>query len=240
MATGDQNDMIRRLKAIIPDWFSSTVATPLLDGVLAAAGAALGHSFDLRTYAHAQIRIRTATDGWLDLIAYDYFGLAFRRRAEQSDESFRQGIIDEILRARGTRPGVIKALADLTGKEPFYFEPANATDTGGIGTGSMGWTMAGRWGSLAHPHQAFIRPYRPAGSSIPNIIGFGGGGGGYGTGAFMYASPQFVDAEVTDQDIYRAIERSKPAGTIMWTSVQSHPIENRLDEDFITDGSPAL
>ena len=104
----------------------------------------------------------------------------------------------------------------------------------------MAWSMAGRWGSLMLPHQAFIRPIRPAGSAIPYANGFGGGGGGYGVGAFMWSSPQFVDAEVTDQDIFDAIERSKPAGTIMWTSIQSDPIEDRLDDDFLTDGSLAL
>lgn len=234
------DDMIRRLKALIPDWFSSATVTPVLDGVLAAPAAAMKHALDLRNYAHNQIRITTATDGWLDLIAYDYFGLSFKRRRDQSDESFRQAIIDEILRVRGTRAGVIKAIRDLTGSTPFYFEPANPTDTGGIATGSMAWSMAGRWGSLMLPYQVLVRPYRPAGSAIPNVIGFGGSAGGYGTGAFMYSSPAFVDAEVTDQDIYNALERSKPAGTIMWTSIQSDPIEDRLDEDFVTDGSFAL
>lgn len=241
MATGDADDMLRRLKALVPDWFSSSTLTPVLDGVLAGVGAALGHAYDLRTYAHLQIRIKTATDGWLDLIAYDYFGLRFQRRVDQTDESFRVSILEEILRVRGTRAGVIKAITDLTGRVPFYFEPANPFDTGGIGVASsMGWSMAGRWGSLMLPHQAFVQPYRPMGSAIPNVNGLSGYLGGYGVGAGMWSSPTFVDAAVTDQDILDTIERTKPAGTILWTSIQANPVEDRLDDDFLTDGSFSL
>lgn len=233
-----EEEALRRGKSTLPpQWFGSA-ETPVLDGLMAGFASVSAHAHALLEFARRQTRILTAEAGFLDLIAFDFFGRRFRRKKQQSDEGFRQAIIDEIFRERATRRGVIRAVEALTGRACWFFEPANPRDTGGLGVAStMGWSTAGRWGSLKLPHQALCIPLRPAGSSIPNVNGFGGHLGGYGIGAVEWATPSFVRGEVTDADIYSVIDATKPAGTIIWTSIQSGSIEDQLDLNFLLDQS---
>ena len=70
---GDQNDFIARLKALLPrGWFAETA--PVLTGTLAGLSAALAQVYGLISYARLQTRIVTATDAFLDLISFDFFG----------------------------------------------------------------------------------------------------------------------------------------------------------------------
>lgn len=144
MATGDQNDMVARLRAALPSqWFPTTAAgapsaTPVLDGLLHGLAAAWAWLYGLIAYANLQARISTATDVWLDLISLDFFGHRFPRRAGEPDISFATRIKQEVIRPRATRAALTQALVDLTGHAPAIFEPANASDTGGYG--SLGMT----------------------------------------------------------------------------------------------------
>lgn len=132
MATGDQNDIFNRLKALLPPtWFDST--SPFLDGVLTACSQALAWCYSLYVYAKLQTRISTATDGWLDLAAYDYFGNNMQRAAGQSDDLFRNQMKINLFRERGTRQAIIDILEDMTGKTPYIFEPQRPMDTGAYG-----------------------------------------------------------------------------------------------------------
>lgn len=132
MATGDQNDIFNRLKALLPPtWFDST--SPFLDGVLTACSQALAWCYSLYVYAKLQTRISTATDGWLDLAAYDYFGNNMQRAAGQSDDLFRNQMKISLFRERGTRQAIIDILEDMTGKTPYIFEPQRPMDTGAYG-----------------------------------------------------------------------------------------------------------
>lgn len=129
--TGDQEDILKRLKAVLPPWFGTD--TPIMDAVLSGPAKAFSSIYTLVQYAILQTRIATATDGWLDIIARDFFALGFRRRKLEPDATYRSRILDEILRARSTREAVSKALFDLTGVEPDIFEPARIADTGALG-----------------------------------------------------------------------------------------------------------
>lgn len=234
MATGDENDMLARSRAILPRWFPDV--SPILDGLLAGQAAVSSFVWSLIEYAKKQTRITTATDGFLDMVAYDYFGLRFRRKAQEADVTFSARIKAEIIRPRATRASVKKVLLDTTGDDGYlYFEPANPTDTGGYGiAGHMGWSVSGRWGSLDLPHQAFIIPLRPPGQGIPNAQGYRLTAGeraigGLDQGSIQYGSMDQVYGPVTDLDIYAALESVKPAGTVLWTAIHTTPPESFLD-----------
>lgn len=219
--TGDQADFISRLKAVLPGgWFRDE--TPILDGVLAGISWALAAAYSLADYARKQCRIRTATDGFLDLIAYDYFGGNLPRKLQEPDEAYRVRILAALFPEKGTRRGLIRTLEILTGRTPWVFEPARPADTGGYSVGGMGYGVAGGYGSLALPHQAFVIAYRPTGQGIPNIAGYGVPQGAYNTPSQgMYANPSLIQGAVTDADIYAAIDAVKPAATTVWTQIQS-------------------
>jgi hypothetical protein len=58
-----------------------------------------------------------------------------------------------------------------------------------------------------------------------------------GSGALEYARLADVSGPVTDTDIYAALRSVKPAGTVIWTAIESHPPEAFLDENFRLDES---
>lgn len=227
MATGDQSDVLQRLKATLTRWFGDS--NPLLDALLQGLAWAGNFVYSLVSYAKLQTRIKTATDGWLDMIAADFFGASLVRAANQSDASFRARIIINLFRERGTRNSIIKVLQDLTGRTPLIFEPTRPADTGAYGTNSIGYGVAGGYGSMLLPYQGFVTAFRPTGSGVPNVGGYGlanygatnGGPGGYGIGQIEYASLSMVQGTVTDADIYAAIDSVHPEGTIAWTRISS-------------------
>jgi len=218
MATGDQADMLVRVKALLPRWFGD--ATPVLDGLLSGVAQVQAFVYGLVAYAGLQTRIKTASDGWLDVIAADFFGLALSRAAGQSDASLRSRIIVHLFRERATRAGMVKVLTDLTGAAPVMFEPQRPLDTGSYGGPMLGYGVAGGYGSLQMPYQALVLVSRPAGSGIPKVAGYGVSSGGYGMASQAeYASVGMVLGAVTDADIYAAIEATKPVGTVMWACI---------------------
>lgn len=220
MATGDQSDILQRLKATLPRWFGDS--TPILDALLQGLAWAGSFVYSLISYARLQTRIKTATDGWLDMIAADFFGSFLSRAANQSDASFRARIIINLFRERATRGGVIKVLQDLTGRTPLVFEPQRPMDTGAYSAPNSGYGMAGGYGSLLLPCQAFVTAFRPTGTGIPLVAGYGISTGGYGVASRAeLASMDMIQGAVTDADIYAAIDSVKPAGTTLWTRITS-------------------
>ena len=235
MATGDQADMVGRLRATLPSrWFANTQTgaatnTPYLDGILNGLAWGWAWFFSLFAYANLQSRIATATDIFLDIIALDFFAGRTARKQGELDTPFSARIQREIIRPRATRASITRALTDLTGRVPVVFEPANATDTGGIGfTGmtagtGLGIGLAGGVGSLALPFQGFVTAYRAVGGGIPGVMGVytgtGWAGGGIGVGAIEIASLSMSLGQITDADIYTAVASVLPAATICWTKI---------------------
>ena len=215
--------MVTRLRAVLPaGWFSEDA--PILNGVLNGLAASWAWLFQLLHYVKAQTRLATASDVWLDVIAQDFFGTRLTRRSGQSDEAFRTRIRQELLRERGTRNAVISVLQDLTNRPPAIFEPGLTSDTGGYGGvpdagGGIGYGAGGGWGSLDLPFQCFVTAYRPVGSGISFVSGWGDSDGGYGTGAIEYASLSMVQGRVTDADIYAALASVMPVATIAWACI---------------------
>lgn len=210
--------MFQRIKALIPNWFSDS--TPVLNALLQGFAYAKSFVYSLTIYASLQTRIKTATDGWLDMIAADFFGTSLQRKSNQSDASFRNQIIINMFRERGTRAAIIKVLTDLTGRAPAIFEPRRPADTGALGS-NLALGMAGGVGSLLLPYQAFVTAYRPLTVGIPYVPGLGTAPFGLGITAGGAVIPSFsqIQGAVTDADIYAAIDSVNPAGTIAWTRI---------------------
>lgn len=221
MAKGDQSDIVGRLKAVLPNgWF--TGSTPVLDAALNGIASALAQIYSLISYAKLQTRIASATDGFLDLISYDFFGLLLPRSSQEADTSFRARILAQLLLQKGTRFGVIRALQILTGRTPVIFEPGRPADTGAYNTNTLGYGVAGGYGSLALNCQAFVTAFRPMGSGIPNIAGYNSSSGGYNTPSrASYTTLSQVTGQVTDAAIFAAVDAAKMAGTIAWTQLSN-------------------
>ena len=223
--TGDIQDFVLRLRSVLPTrWFPDD--SPILGSVLTGLASCWSGIYDVLTYVKAQARISTATDAWLDVIAYDYFGPSGLRRNNQTDSAFRRHIQAELLRERGTRQALGSVLQDLTGRSPMIFEPANPMDTGGYGAvhgagGGLAYGSVGGWGSLNLPFQAFVTAYRPMGVGIATVSGWGGVTGGYCRGAIEYASLNMIVGQVTDQDVNRAMASVSPVAVICWTRISS-------------------
>ena len=225
MATGDSQDVAARLRTVLPPWFGDTPTSPLVGGVLAGLGTGHAAAYTLLQQVIQQTRIRTASGGFLDMIAWDFFNGRLVRKTAESDASLQARILAEIIRPRATRASVVRVLVDLTGRAPVIFEPTRPLDTGAYGVGAVtGYGVAGGYGSLSLPGQAFITAYRPATSGIPLVNGYGGPAGGYGLPSRMqYANLAMVQGSVTDADIYAAIDSVKPAGATLWTAISNAP-----------------
>lgn len=220
MATGDQSDFVTRVYSTLPKWFGDT--HPYLDALVNGLANSWAFIYSLYAYAKLQTRIKTATDGWLDLIAGDFFGTALSRQTNQSDASFRARIIINLFRERATRKGLIAVLQDLTGRTPTVFEPKRPLDTGAYSVSTSGYSLAGGYGSMLLPYQAFITAFRPASSGIPNVAGYGVSTGAYSTASQAeLASISMITGSVLDADIYAAIASTQPEASIIWTQIKS-------------------
>jgi hypothetical protein len=213
--------MLRRIKALLPyRWFPDT--TPILDALQSGPAWALSFIYSLIQYAKLQTRIATAADGFLDLIAFDFFGNNLPRKLQESDNSYRLRIVATLLREKVTRPAMIAVLTNLTGRTPIIFEPARPADTGAYSKSTSGYGVAGGYGSLMLPAQFFMTAFRPSGSGIPFVAGYGSPSAGYSTPSRgEWASLSQIQGFVTDNDIYDTIAATKAEGTTAWVNLSN-------------------
>jgi hypothetical protein len=223
--TYDQPAILQRIKATLPArWFGEH--TPILDSVLNCLAAGWVSLFNLLDYVIIQTRISTALDGWLDLVARDYFGHRIQRRPEETDTSFRQRISTELLRDRCTRSAIYNVLVELTGRLPIIFEPTNPQDTGCYSSsdtteiGCIGYCVSGGWGNLNSQFQVFVRAFRPVTPGIAMINGWGGSIGGFGDGLSSYTSSNTNSSWADDSEICETVARTAAVGTIIWISIE--------------------
>lgn len=215
---GSQPDIVTRLQRLMPNgWFTNGLSQ-VRDALLAGCATAFAFIFSMFAYIRQQTRIATATDGFLDLIATDYFGDELLREPGQLDPSYRARILSSIFLERDTRSAIIGVLTQLTGRVPIVFEPARIPDAGAYNSNLMAYGV-GRYGSMNYPYQAFVIAFRPFNNGISNI-------GGYNTPLAGYNTPQaaYVSLEnpgVQDSDIYAAIASVHVFGTIVWTQISS-------------------
>lgn len=197
MATGDQADCLKRLKGVLPPWFGDYAQAPAVSAVLQGLAWAASFVYSLWAYAALQTRIKTATDGWLDMIAGDWFGVFLQRRLGQSDTSYRALILAWIFRERGTRAALIKVLQDVTGRTPLVFEVNRPLDTGAYNVAALPWGygqgVCGYGTQNLPPDTVFVIAYRPT------------------IGSQQYG--------VQDADIFLAIEAVRPVTTPVWVKL---------------------
>lgn len=222
---GDTQDLTARIRAVLPQsWFADS--TPVLDSLISGIADAWSWLYGLLTYVTEQTRIATATDVWLDIVAQDFFGGNISRRAGEGDASLRTRIQMEMFRERVTRNAVEQVLLDLTQRAPVIFEPSRPADTGAYGTAAgspmgLAYGVVGGWGSLALPFQCFVSAYRPTGSGIATVSGWGCPAGAYGMGAIEYATADMVAGQVTDGDIAQAVASVTPTAATAWLRISS-------------------
>ena len=220
MATGDTSDIKARLQQLLPGGWWTNGQVPVRDALLFGAAQALAFAYSLLAYVRLQTRILTASDGFLDMIAGDFLGGAVSRSPGQSDASFRTRILVAMFRERNTRASVIQVLTLLTGRAPTVFEPGRPADTGVYGGPLIGYGVAGGYGSLALPMQSFVTAHRPVGAGVPSVAGYGTPSAGYSVPSRgEYASLAAALGQVTDAEIYAAVESVRPTGYTVWVAI---------------------
>lgn len=218
-AIGSQPDILSRLQQLLPQGWFAVGASPIKDAILAGSANMYAYIFSMFAYLKLQTRIATATDGFLDLISADFFGINLPRASGQTDASYKARIQAALFTEKGTRAAVIRVLTQLTGRVPVVFEPGRPLDTGALNNGTFALGIAGGLGSLSYPYQSFVTAFRPHGSGISGVAGLGA------PGALNVGTLECVGAAqvggINDGDIYAAIDGVKVCGTIPWSRVLS-------------------
>ena len=232
--TGDTNDVLTRLQRALPrGWFPAV--SPSRDVLLSAPAYLGSFVYGLIQFAHAQLRIQTASGGWLDLMSYDFFRGGLPRQPGQLDASFAAAIMRQLQAPGATRPALIANLETLTGNVPVVVEPWRPADVGSYSDGITDVVQlpayygygSGAYGSLELPYQLFVTAYRPIGGGIANMQSYGTAGGTVGLGGYNvgysleWGSLSLVSGEVTDAQIYAEIAETIPAGTVAWVNLES-------------------
>jgi len=196
------SNIIYRLQRWLPSgWFPTIIGTRIF-ATLAGFSAALSNVLAQINYTKLQTRIKTATDGFLDMISWDYFGPTLPRLTNEQDNAFRIRILQNLLRARATRGAMITALTQLTGIPPRIFEPYRVQDTGVYGGPFIGYNVAGGYSNQGiGPYQAFITAY-------PGASG------------------------VTQAQIDATVEAVKPIATEMWVAVGPATLTDSLGNEL--------
>lgn len=141
MATGDQKDFVFRLRQLLPDgWFPAppqageAEKAPVLVGVLTGGANILSWLWAQLGDLNRQTRLQTTAETDLEMKAADYFGEnAFPRLTGETDDAYRQRIIDELVAEKNTRAAIIAAVKEITGIAPTIIEQTNASDCKGYG-----------------------------------------------------------------------------------------------------------
>jgi hypothetical protein len=223
MATGDVPDLVYRLRTLLPPWFPNQGQAPVLDAILTGIATLLSTSYGFIQYARAQSRISTASGGWLDLIAWDFFGSRFQRRPTETDLSFQPRLKKELIRPRLTRPAIISMVRDLTGFTPSLIEPFNGQDLGGFDLGNLALDAAGGMGATNHNNQIWVTAFRPITYGLQIAAGFDAGPGGFDTGLLELLDPQVLPSVVADAEITARIQQTVAQGIFANIGIISPP-----------------
>lgn len=240
--TGDKQDMISRLNRLLPaSWFPDPGSRPNTDAVLEGYATQAEFIYGLTEEAARQMRIGTATGGFLDLIAADFFGTSLLRPVGQSDDNFRETILDEILAPRGTRAALRQRVQRLTGRLPWVIEPERPADIGAYGTLAVAPTAnpsrsaynidadtTNYLGSLAMHSQVMVIVRRKSNTGIPGVSGW------------WYVGVPLATTGVSSGAYYSLTATTQPgqpsyplrAGKIQWGSL-SGVLDYASDEEVL-------
>jgi hypothetical protein len=241
MATGDQTDLLGRLRSYMPPtWFGDWADAPIISALLNGIASTLSTAYLLIMFFWAQTRLDTSSGGWIDIWASDFLGNSLPRKTGESDSSYIARIKIAIFQKRATRPAMESMLTQLTGNAPIIFEPARPYDSGCLGanTGVASFFGVARFGSIACPFSALITVYRPlvtggsAGSAYNNAPSWSAYGAPLSHGYFGSLADEITPA--SDVDIYAAINSIRPIATnigVCITNIDATP--SLLDSTFV-------
>lgn len=214
--TGDQSDIWGRVRSLLPaSWYQGD--TPIVDALSQAPAWALSNNYAQITYAALQLRIKTATDGWLDIISSDFFGTDLPRLINETDGAFRARILANLFVKGPRRADMSNVLTLITGRTPTIFEPSNTTDS--LGWENFYFDSNGGWGDPM-PYQSFVTAYRPTGGLVDLAEWDTYRLSWDSYGAWSDNSP----TSITDAAIIAAVESTKPLGTIVWLRIADNPV----------------
>ena len=218
---GDQADFQQRLRSLLPKSWFPVHNSPNLDASLQGSAWALSSIYSQITYATLQTRIKTATDGWLDIISGDFFGVTLPRITNESDVQFRARILANLF-VKGPRRGdMSRVLTLITGRTPVIFEPSNTSDSMGYDGGAYyDISTAGAYGDPL-PYQAFITVYRPNSGQL-SALGY------YDSflASFDSYGAYSESSGFPDSILIAAVEATKPVGTLIWMRILANPIQS--------------
>ena len=245
MAVGDQNDIISRLRSYLPRaWFGVWGSAPIIGGLISGIASTLAITYTLVMFMWAQTRLQTSTGAWIDLWAADFLGTSLPRSPGEGDAAYIARIRIAIFSAKGTRAAVASVLTALTGRAPSIFEPMRPADTGCYGGPTIGYSVAGGYGSMLLPFQAFITAYRqPLALQTDSAAGYGISTAGYGVASRAeYGSMNVFQGLVSDAAIYAAINSVRPVCATLWVRIQTSPPTpiNYLDQTFVLNTSALI
>jgi hypothetical protein len=225
MATGDENDFLSRIRALLPPWFPNpSTAPPFITGLIDAYANMAAWIYSLIQYVTLQTRIATATDGWLDLIAYDFLGPTLIRGA-MTDAQFRAAIIAAIFQARNTRAAIAQVLQSLTGQAPLILVP-NGGDPPGYynGTGYYGSPTTVAFDNLQIDSAGHTLEIDTAGDQLAIAATYTWSGptplGSRGL-PFQIFVTAYRGNGVTDAQIYAAVAATVSDGITGWVQIQN-------------------
>lgn len=209
MATGDEQNILERLLSTLPSGWYGYQEDRLNNAVLSGPAKMFSDIYKLYQYVKLQTRIKTATEDNLDLISKDFLGDSLPRRADETDDSYRNRILAWIFPFPSTRKGISDAIYLLTGRRPIIFEPWNPNDTGCLNNNL--YLNDAYLGSLPGTYEAtfFITVFRPiaTGKDWPAL----NNDFYLNLNSFLW-SPELIGRQVTDDDIYKLINRVRAAG----------------------------
>lgn len=183
---GDVADITSRLRRVLPPtWFpSDDAARPVLNALLNGYATQGSFVYDLIVELRKQARLQTATGGFLDVAAADFFGTDLARES-RTDEQFRSAILAELLKERVTRGALRQRVQRLTGKLPWVIEPQRPRDTGAYASSLVAATAnpsrigygidadtSSYYGSISMRNQIMVIVRRKSGTGIPDVIGY--------------------------------------------------------------------
>lgn len=245
MATGDQTDLLGRLRSYMPPtWFGDWADAPIISALLNGIASALSTAYLLIMFFWAQTRLDSSSGGWVDIWASDFLGNSLPRKSGESDASYIARIKIAIFQKRATRPAMESMLTQLTGNAPIIFEPARPLDTANFGSnsGPNSFFGVGRFGSLGAPFSALITTYRPLvtggllGAAYNNAPQWSAYRAPTSHGYFGSLSDEVTGA--SDADIYAAINACRPIATNVGVCITNYGIPAfTLDSSFILDAS---
>lgn len=195
-------------------WFSSTAtSTGIIGAVLAGYAWSFGYVVGIAQFVALQIYLQTTSGGFLDLWAYDFFGIYLLRKEGEADLPFRNRISASIFAPTVTKASITNLLAILGFTNAVVREAFSPNDTAAFsGTFYFGGGGNARFGSQNYPGQIFVEaglPLVTPGGSIPtfNEVYFDS------DPAYMTSPPSTL---LTLSDLYDAVNFIRAAGILAW------------------------